>query len=285
MVAQVITPTAIDLALLQPETAVSKLLLAAEAGGRAILASSFVAPEVKFDGSPVTIADVASDAAIRSVLHREFGDIQIISEEALSHDIAFDGDQPFVLVDPLDGTKDYASGSGEYAVCVALVVKRRPVAGVILAPSWRRAWTGGTEAHEIELSETLEPLTGGSRVIHVNRQSSAPVLLRSQFHRCALAEQLMQIMPGATVRGMGAALKFGLLANGEATLYPRDVGSMEWDTAAGEAILNAAGGVLIGRTGGIKLYGKADKGFANGPFIAGCSEEVVEQARTQCSAF
>jgi 3'(2'), 5'-bisphosphate nucleotidase len=285
MVAQVITPTAIDPAALQPETAVSKLLLAAAAGGRAILASTVDVPQVKFDGSPVTLADIASDAAIRSVLHREFGDIQIISEESLAHDMDFDGTRPFILVDPLDGTKDYTAGTGEYAVCVALILDRRPVAGVILAPSWRRAWTGAREAHQIELSSTLEALPEGRQLIHVNHHPAHPVLLRSQFHRCELADQLVKLMPGASVRGMGAALKFGLLASGEATLYPRDVGSMEWDTAAGEAILMAAGGVLIGRTGGTKLYGKVENGFANGPFIAGCCAEVVERARAQCSAF
>jgi 3'(2'), 5'-bisphosphate nucleotidase len=285
MVAQVITPAAVDLAALQCETAVAKLLLAAQAGGRAILASSFVAPELKFDGSPVTIADIASDAAIRSVIHREFGDIQIVSEESLHHNLAFDGDQPFILVDPLDGTKDYAAGTGEYAVCIALIVERRPVAGVILAPQWRRAWTGAREAYQIELAPSLEAVPGGAKRIRVNHEAAVPVLLRSQFHRCALADQLAKLMPGAVVRGMGAALKFGLLASGEATLYPRDVGSMEWDIAAGEAILMAAGGVLIGRTGGTKFYGKNEQRFVNGPFIAGCCAEAVETARAQCSAF
>ncbi len=285
MVAQVITPTAFNLAALKPEAVVSKLMRAAQAGGRAILASTFIAPEVKVDGSPVTLADIASDAAIRSVLHREFGDIQIVSEEALTHNFPFDGAQPFILVDPLDGTKDYAAGTGEYAVCVALIVNRRPIAGVILAPSWRRAWTGASVAHQIELSAELEPLVGARKRIRVDTHANNPVLLRSQFHRCELADQLVRLMPGATVRGMGAALKFGLLASGEATLYPRDVGSMEWDTAAGEAILAAAGGVMVGRTGGMKLYGKVEQGFANGPFIAGCCAEFVEKARAQCSAF
>jgi 3'(2'), 5'-bisphosphate nucleotidase len=281
MVAQVITP---EEAIL-PDVAVVKLLKAAAAGGRAILNSTFIAPEIKYDGSPVTLADIASDAAIRTVLHSEFGDIQIISEETLLHRMAFDAAKPFILVDPLDGTKDYAAGTGEYAVCVALIINQRPVAGVILAPSWRRAWTGASKAYQIELSQTLEPLAGKRRIIHVNSDMRAPVLLRSQFHRCNLADQLVTLMPGARIRAMGAALKFGLLASGKATLYPRDTGSMEWDTAAGEAILRAAGGVLIGRTGGIKIYGKVDKGFANGPFIAGCSEDMVEKARAQCSAF
>jgi 3'(2'), 5'-bisphosphate nucleotidase len=219
----------------------------------------------KADDSPVTAADDAAEAVILAALRELTPDIPVVSEEA-----AAAGNIPdvsggrFWLVDPLDGTKEFLSRNGEFTVNIALIEDGSPTAGVVHAPALKKTWLG-TGAGSACTAEGDGPLTP----IHTRPQPAAgAVVTASRRHGDAAAMDrfLAGITLGARVDA-GSSLKFCLIASGEADLYPRFGRTMEWDTAAGHAVLLAAGGsVERADTGAPLLYGKA--GFENPYFIA-----------------
>ncbi len=219
----------------------------------------------KADASPITEADEASEALILAGLKSLTPDIPAFGEEVVSRGEANAEALPprFWLVDPLDGTREFVSRNGEFAVCIGMVEARRPVLGVLHAPvldtSWSAAgagtacvWRGAAKA--VPIQARRPPATG-----------LIAVQSRSHGDRAAV-EALCAENGVAEIRIQGSAIKLGALAEGQADFYPRFGPTMEWDTCAGHAILEAAGGRLETMSGGPLLYGKP--GFRNPDFIA-----------------
>lgn len=235
--------------------------VARQAGARimAIYGSASVA--WKADGSPLTAADLAAHAAILDGLRAFCPQFPIISEE----DAAFmpaPPETPFILVDPLDGTREFLSGNGEFTVNIALIEDGEPVAGVVFAPAVGRLWSGATGAGaEMARGEaTPQP-------IRCRRPGAEGlVAVASRSHRDAGTDAFLAAQAVAGLRSVGSSLKFCLVAEGEADVYPRFGPTMEWDTAAGQAVLLAAGGRVLTPEGEAFRYGKP--GWRNGPFIA-----------------
>jgi 3'(2'), 5'-bisphosphate nucleotidase len=261
------------------------LLEAAIAGGRALLATPFESATRKADGSPVTPADLASDAAIQSILQKQCPDILCVSEENIGSFTATDATKPFFLIDPLDGTKEYIAGKADFAVCIGYIVNQRPVAGIILAPMLRKAWLAVGAATSFDLDTNLDMLASTSRTLRVMETKSAALrIVTSRSHADPRSLALIALNKGATHQTLGSAVKFTALADGEVDLYPRGSGTMEWDTAAGEALILAAGGMMLGAKGKPLLYGQWQKGFRNDSFIAASSRKLVTESLVQWDA-
>jgi 3'(2'), 5'-bisphosphate nucleotidase len=259
---------------------VDAFVAAALAAGDAIaaIAAKGVASTSKPDGSPVTGADLAAEAAIRDALGEALPHLPIIGEE---------GERPaaetlpasFILVDPLDGTRDFLKGSREFTVNIALIRDGRPAAGVVHAPALGRLFAGGADGGAFELSpEPVGGFGGGRtgeararpcarRAIEVRALPAAgPVSLESRSHPDAATRALVDALSPASRRQIASSLKFGLIAAGEGDLYGRAVALNEWDIAAGDAVLSAAGGAVLTLAGEPLRYGTPD--FKAEPFIA-----------------
>jgi 3'(2'), 5'-bisphosphate nucleotidase len=216
----------------------------------------------KADASPVTAADEKAEALILSDLRLLTPDIPIVSEEAAAAGKTPAVDARFWLVDPLDGTKEFISRNGEFTVNIALIEQGRPTLGVVFAPALGRLFSGA-EGCGARLDEE-----SGSRAIAcraVPAEGLTVVSSRSHGDAAALDQFLRPRLVAANVNA-GSSLKFCLVAAGEADLYPRFGRTMEWDTAAGDAVLRAAGGRVTDLDGRDLQYGKP--GFANPHFVA-----------------
>jgi len=235
----------------------------------------------KADGSPITIADQAADDIICEGLARLLPGVPILSEESADSFVPREM-ETFILVDPLDGTKEFLSCNGEFTVNIAIVVMGIPVTGVVLAPAigrvWMgRVWHGGSQAECMNLVPG-GPAAQGShrRTISVNDRVAGLTAIASRSHRDAQTDAYLGRLPVTDVRSAGSSLKFCLIAEGAADIYPRFGPTMEWDTAAGHAVVLAAGGVVLKPDGQPFLYAKADQDFRNGPFIAASSAVLVD---------
>ncbi|GGK22089.1 3'(2'),5'-bisphosphate nucleotidase CysQ [Salinarimonas ramus] len=256
------------------EALTQAMIEAALAGGRAILAvasSGETDVRLKADRSPVTAADEAADAAIAAVLGRAFPEIAIVSEESAGERAPAQSGL-FFLIDPLDGTKEFVAGTGEYTVNIALVDKGRAVAGVIHTPALGRICAGvvGEGARE---AEVVDGAPGPWRTIRARTTpASAPVAVASRRHAGPRTEEFLASLGVCERASRGSSLKFCLLAAGEADVYPRLAPTMEWDTAAGHAILEAAGGRVERLDGTPLTYGgpwaAGAKPWANPDFVA-----------------
>jgi 3'(2'), 5'-bisphosphate nucleotidase len=222
------------------------------------------APQYKSDGSPVTAADLAADEVIRRALAQHLPDVIVITEESCSATPSAH-DERFILVDPLDGTREFIKGSDEFTVNIALIEHGTPVAGAVYAPALGLLYVGGKTAHRARLagadvSNEMQPIAvrpvppEGWHVV-VSRSHLDPAT-KEWIGRHRIAEH----------RPAGSSLKFCLVAEGEADVYPRLGPTMEWDTAAGHAVLIAAGGSVMDLDGRPMQYGKPH--FRNGSFIA-----------------
>lgn len=216
----------------------------------------------KSDGSPVTAADRAADAVIFPALRKLTPEIPVVSEESVdAGDIPDVSGGTFWLVDPLDGTKEYISRNGDFTVNIGLIVDNRPTLGVLMTPVNGLVWAGivGEGAFE-------ESSDGRRRPISVRTADpEALVVVASRSHRSPELEDYIAARPVKESISRGSALKFCLVARGEADLYPRTGPTMEWDTAAGHGVLLAAGGSMEMFEGGEFRYGKPD--FRNGWFV------------------
>jgi 3'(2'), 5'-bisphosphate nucleotidase len=218
------------------------------------------AAEIKADGSPVTEADRRAQEIICAQLARITPQIPIVAEESDNPDVAQDGSS-FWLVDPLDGTKEFLSRNGEFTVNIALIEGDQPVLGVILAPALGRVFAAAWETAYVEDSAGRRRLAART----VPEEGATVVSSRSHGDPAALARCTEGRRVAASITA-GSSLKFCLLAAGEADLYPRFGRTMEWDTAAGDAILRIAGGRVDDLDGQPLRYGKS--GFENPHFIA-----------------
>lgn len=238
--------------------------LALQAGREIMrLYAAGVATRTKADNSPVTEADELADRLIVAGLRALTPDIPIVSEEGVAAGVVPDiGGGRFWLVDPLDGTKEFIGGTDEFTVNIALVADGRPLLGVLHVPARDECYIaeGPERALFRAAAGAAQPLR--ARAI----PAGGPVVLASRHHRDAATEAFIAEQGAASVTSAGSALKFALIAKGAADLYPRFGRTMEWDTAAGHAVLAAAGGSVKRLDGSALSYGKP--GFANPEFIA-----------------
>ncbi len=241
------------------------VLALARQAGAAILSHYRPGIEVrsKSDASPVTAADEEAEEIILAGLRRLTPDLPIVSEEAFARGAISPQAPPvFWLVDPLDGTKEFLSRNGEFTVNIALIETGRPVLGVIATPALSLDFAGAGAGSAREWRQGSERRIG---VRPVPRDGATVVASRSHGDADALGRFLGGRRVAAT-REAGSSLKFCLVASGEADLYPRFGRTMEWDTAAGQAVLTAAGGRVRTLAGEELRYGKP--GFENPHFIA-----------------
>jgi 3'(2'),5'-bisphosphate nucleotidase len=229
--------------------------------------SAGCATEVKSDGSPVTEADRRAEAIILGRLAAAFPDAPVLAEEEASAGRIPNVGHRFFLVDPLDGTRGFVERNGEFTVNIALVEDGAPVAGVVYAPDTRALYYGarGEGAFRVLDGGTAEPIR--SRVPPAQGLTAIASRSQSGETRDRLAH-----LPIAEFMPSSSSMKFCLLAEGSADVYPRFGRTMEWDTGAGQAVLEAAGGRVMALKGeeeaGPLRYGKVEQGFANPHFIA-----------------
>ncbi len=244
--------------------------LALEAG-RAIMAfhRRDAAVGFKHDRTPVTEADRAADRLIVAGLQAAAPAIPVISEESVGTDTpAPPAGARFWLVDPLDGTREFIAGSEEFTVNIALVEAGRPVLGVLHLPALGETYLADGQGRALHAVGD-----GAPQPIRARRTpAEGPAVIASRSHRDAETDAFIARLGPSRTQGAGSALKFGLLARGEADVYPRFGRTMEWDTAAGHAVLAAAGGQVRDMSGAALRYGKA--GFVNPPFVASGRDRV-----------
>jgi 3'(2'), 5'-bisphosphate nucleotidase len=243
--------------------------LALEAGDRIMEVYSGPDFEVKSksDASPVTIADEAADAIISAGLRAEFPEVVLITEEqAASHALTA---QTFLIVDPLDGTKEFVQRRGDFTVNIAYVENGVPVRGVVYAPAQGRLFYTREDGVAVEETGAMDKAVVGAQVvISVTKPDNAALMVvASKSHRDAATDDYIAKYSVKDMTSAGSSLKFCLVATGEADLYPRLGRTMEWDTAAGDAVLRGAGGQVVRFDDHTPLaYGKA--GWDNPFFIA-----------------
>jgi 3'(2'), 5'-bisphosphate nucleotidase len=220
----------------------------------------------KADFSPVSEADEAAEALLVPGVAGLLPGVPILAEEAVSRDGLVDVGSEFVLIDPLDGTKEFVSRNGEFTVNVALVRDGRPIAGCVYAPALDRMYVGGTSAS----TGSVRPgdVVSGLQPMTTRPYPDRLVAVASRSHRDARTDAFLTDLGVADTRSAGSSLKFCLVAEGSADVYPRFAPTMEWDTAAGDAVLRAAGGTVVDPDGTVLRYGKAEEGFRNGHFVA-----------------
>ena len=216
---------------------------------------------VKSDRSPVTDADEEAEKLILAELAKAFPGVPVVAEEEAAAGRISQVGARFFLVDPVDGTKEFVKRGGEFTVNIGEIVDGRAASGVVLAPAIGRLFVGAVGEGAFELSN------GAIRDIACRAPDpDGLVAVSSRSHPDAKTDELLKTLPIKGHTNAGSSLKFCLVAAGEADIYPRAGQTMEWDTAAGHAVLAAAGGTVTNWDGTPFLYGKP--GFRNGPFIA-----------------
>ncbi|HEY4404999.1 MAG TPA: 3'(2'),5'-bisphosphate nucleotidase CysQ [Xanthobacteraceae bacterium] len=234
--------------------------IVAEAGKLIMrLQASDIGARRKPDGSPVCRADLEAERLVLARLTALLPNVPVIAEESFAPD---GGAVPerFILVDPLDGTREFLAGHKDFTVNVALIEGGDPIAGAICAPALDQVYVAGATASA--------GAPGALQVIATSPPRTGLRAVASRSHLNADTEAWLTRRPVAELQRVGSSLKFCLIARGDADVYPRLAPTMEWDTAAGHAILNAAGGCVLGLDGSPLRYGKKDAGFKNAGFIA-----------------
>jgi 3'(2'), 5'-bisphosphate nucleotidase len=252
------------------------LLSVVLAAGRVQMAhfATDVTVELKIDQSPVTAADHQSEEIILEGLTRLAPGVAVIAEEAVTagHIPAITG--PFFLVDPLDGTKGFIKGRREFTINIGLIEGRQPVFGLIYAPALADFYVT-LGSHNAAMAQ-IEPAADVRSLVDcvlrpIRTRLPDPHAISALTSQTHLNKATTQFLEGFNVierRAVSSSLKFGLLAKGDADLYPRIGPTSEWDTAAGHAILAAAGGSVMRLDGGPLLYGNAERRFENPNFVA-----------------
>jgi 3'(2'), 5'-bisphosphate nucleotidase len=233
-----------------------------------------VAVETKADRSPVTVVDHRSEEIILEGLNRIAPGVPVVAEEAVNAGRIPATGERFFLVDPLDGTKGYIRGKPEFTINIGLIEDGRPVFGILYAPALADFYVtlGPSEAANARLAPDAEVTTlaeAGLQPIRTRLPDpQALSALTSESHPDPTTEAFLDRYAVSERRGLSSSLKFGWIAKGEADLYPRARETSEWDTAAGHALLAAAGGSVTRLDGTPLLYGKADRRFVNPGFVA-----------------
>ena len=192
----------------------------------------------------------------------------IAEEEAAAGRIQTIGTH-FFLVDPLDGTKEYISRNGEFTVNIAEIVDGKPIRGVVFAPAKHRLFVGEKSSGAFEITTASAINYQAAKPIHVRKPAAdGMIAVASRSHRDSKTDEYLAHYNVKDFVTAGSSLKFCLIAAGEADIYPRHGRTMEWDTAAGHAVLTAAGGSVTRIDGSPFLYGKVQDKFANPFFVA-----------------
>lgn len=234
-----------------------------------IYASDFAVRD-KADLSPVTEADEKAERVILAGLREHFPEVPVVAEEQTAAGIIPVTAEDFFLVDPLDGTKEFLSRNGEFTVNIARIRDGRPTVGVVYAPATKALYWGedgmaGQAAFDLD----GVPEKTMWQPCHVRPAPAAGLtVVASRSHRDAETDAFLSTVKVAKLISAGSSLKFCKVACGAADLYPRFGRTMEWDTAAGQAVLEAAGGKVVDTSGAPLRYGKRQRGFDNPGFIA-----------------
>jgi 3'(2'), 5'-bisphosphate nucleotidase len=241
--------------------------------GKAIMAVYIkgCAVACKADNSPVTIADQEAERIILAHLRSDFPDIPVIAEESVAAGIAPAIGSSFFLVDPLDGTREFIDKRPEFTVNIAYIANGHPVAGIVFAPALGIAFSGENGSAE-KLFVDSDFRVERRLPINVRLAKAKRTALASRSHDSPQTARFLADQAISECTNIGSSLKFCLLAEGEADVYPRFTRTMEWDTAAGDAVLRAAGGSTVTLDGQPLTYGKRqqahDSDFANPDFIS-----------------
>jgi 3'(2'), 5'-bisphosphate nucleotidase len=250
---------------------VQSLIYTAQRAGGAIMAvyATDFAVKSKADASPVTVADEAAEKIILADLAAIAPGVPVVAEEAVAAGKVPVIADRFFLVDPLDGTKEFVSRRDEFTVNVALIENGEPVLGVVFAPARHELYWGDVRAGKAGRIDADPDGTMPSLGTAIGARPAPPrglTAVASRSHRTPETDAFLANYPVAEFRSIGSSLKFCLVATGDADIYPRLGPTMEWDTAAGHAVLAAAGGRVTGLEGEPFRYGKP--GFRNGNFVA-----------------
>jgi 3'(2'), 5'-bisphosphate nucleotidase len=252
------------------------LIYTAQRAGGAIMAvyATEFSVQQKADASPVTLADEAAEKVILADLAKVAPSTPVVAEESVAA-----GRVPvlagpaaaerFFLVDPLDGTREFIARRDEFTVNVALIERGQPILGVVFAPARRELYWGDVRAGQagrIDADPDGTMPSMGASIAARRRPAGGLVAVASRSHRTPETDAFLANYPVTEFRSIGSSLKFCLVASGEADIYPRMGTTMEWDTAAGQAVLAAAGGRVTTPEGAPFIYGKPD--FRNGHFVA-----------------
>ena len=223
----------------------------------------------KADRSPVSDADEKAEEIILARLEKELPGVPVLAEERAARE-GLEGTiaDAFLLVDPVDGTKEFVQRKGDFTVNIALIAGGRPVAGCVYAPARQEMYFGGTEARLIEGFAPGSALGDGRVLATRAYPADGLVAITSSSHLNEETKKFLSRHKITASTAIGSSLKFCWVAAGKADVYPRWGPTMEWDTAAGHAVLQAAGGHMTRPDGTDFLYGKASAGFLNGPFVA-----------------
>jgi len=239
------------------------------------IAPAALAPRQKADQSPVTAADEAGEAVIVEGLERLLPGVPVVSEEGAIRPSALPS--CFVLVDALDGTREFLAGRPEFTVNIALVADGSPVMGVVAGPALQRVWRGivghGAERLVLAAGEPADPTA-----IHTRKAPAQGLVAAvSRSHGDAQTAALLDRLPVTERTALGSSAKFCLVAEGSADLYARLAPTSEWDIAAGHAVLVAAGGTVTRPDGGAIRYGGVQRNFRIPAFVAWGDGEVARR--------
>ena len=256
-----------------PSPMLLKLADIAWHAGEIILAhyAAGVEARQKDDKSPVTAADEDAERYILQRLRSEWPEIPVVAEEEAAAGKISEIGARFFLVDPLDGTKEFISRNGEFTVNIAEIENGRPVRGVVYRPAKERLFAGETpgSAFSMETRAGEQPDLSKLTLIHVRpAPEDGLVAVASRSHRDYNTDEYLKNFAIKDFAAAGSSLKLCLVAAGEADIYPRLGRTMEWDIAAGHAVLAAAGGEVTTIDGRPFTYGKVEENFANPFFVA-----------------
>jgi 3'(2'), 5'-bisphosphate nucleotidase len=213
-------------------------------------------PHIKADGSPVTAADRAADAVIWDGVAALAPELPVISEERNEGKPVSGLGRRYILVDPLDGTRDFIAGRDEYTVNIALMADGAPVLGVIVAPAVGLIWRGRVGRGAERLTFAADGKISGPRPIHTRKPpAEGPAIMVSRSHFDAATKTYLDRLPNTQLVPCGSSVKFCRIAEGAADHYPRLAPTHDWDIAAGHAILSAAGGSVATPEGQSLVYG------------------------------
>lgn len=258
-------------ALVEPRRVAALTELVARAAAAIVaMCGSGLTARPKADLSPVTDADERSQAIILAGLAQLFPRLAVVSEE--SDDACRAGQDlgpAFLLVDPLDGTRELLAGRSEYTVNVALIAAGAPALGIVAAPALGLLWRGGCGLGAERLAiEMTSGTASAAAPIRVRPWSPQPIALISRSHLDPDTSEFIERLALVEPRACGSALKFCRLAEGQADIYPRLAPTSEWDVAAGHAVLAASGGVVCAPSGEPLGYGRVKDAFRIPAFVA-----------------
>ncbi|WP_300375438.1 3'(2'),5'-bisphosphate nucleotidase CysQ [Henriciella sp.] len=225
----------------------------------------------KGDSSPVTEADAKAELLILQGLSAAEPDLPVIAEESVAAGKLPEHGSRFALVDPLDGTREFVNRNGQFTVNIAIIEHGKPVMGVVYAPALNRLFVAETPTSawqaEVKPGEPV-PATDARLPLHIRQVPEAGLTaIASKSHRSAETDDFLAKFDVGEIISAGSSLKFCLLGAGEADLYPRMGRTMEWDTAAGHAVAEAAGASVLVEDGTPLRYGKRERGYDNPHFI------------------